>query len=361
MSNEQIKCPECGHEFSLSKAMSKDIERDLRSKLEKELTTKIRSEASQEANVLRADLASVEGKLQQAQNAEVALRRQQRELEEKTRSLQLEVERKLDQERATIREKALRDADEAHRTKDAEKDKRLADALAQAAELQRKIEQGSQQNQGEALEIQVEEFLRKAFVHDTISEVAKGVKGGDIVQDVTTKTGVYCGRILWELKNTKNFSETWIPKLKEDGRNAKADILILISTALPEGVVGHGDVNGIWVTSPQMAMPLAAVLRKALIMAAKERASHEGMRSKAETVYAYVTGNEFKGRIEAIIEAFKGMKEDLDSERRAFDKIWAKREKQIAQVLTHIAGMHGDLEAIGQDEIKQVSSLTLKP
>jgi len=392
MSGEMITCPKCEHEFPLTKALTKELENSISAKYEeklqeekdrleeaaeegrraadailektkKELEVKLKKEVKEANAVELKDLKeSLEAKtkaLDEANEKELQHRREVRELEDRAKNAELEADKKLEVEKAKILEAAQKEADQAHRLKDLEKDTKIAQMLAQIEDLKHKAEQGSQKMQGEVFETQLEENLRTLFSFDEITEVAPGVKGGDIVQIVKTRGGLEVGRILWELKRTKSFSESWISKLKADGRACKADICLLVSEALPEGVQAFGEIQGVWCSSIETCIPLVHALRSILLKVAGERSIQDGKQSKAELVYDYLTGSEFKGRIEAIVEAFRGMKDDLDSERRATEKMFAKREKQINQVIMNVAGMHGDLEGFAGNALPKIAILEL--
>lgn len=357
--SELIKCPECGNQFELSKAMSKDLEASLEKKWQgklQEAAARAKDEASQEIKQLEASL-------NESRKVELSLRKERVDLEARAKNLELEVQRKIDEERAGIMEKAAREANEAHRMKDLEKDKKISDALAQVEELKRKMEQGSQQAQGETLEAELEDMLRVEFPHDTIDPVSPGVKGGDILHTVVTKAGVECGRILWEIKRTKTWSEQWIAKVKSDSRNAKADVCFIATEALPKDFLekgkSFGEYDGVWVSSPKSCLPLIHALRQGLVRAAKEKFVQAGKKDKAILVYEYLTGTEFKGRLEALVECYAVMRSDLDAERRAMEKLWAKREKQIAVVTSSLSGMHGEIEAIAVGELPAIPALQL--
>lgn len=366
-----IKCPDCGAKIPLTKALSKDIEAGFKAKYkdqlaeaEESIRAKVKKEVEQQSSSelkdLKSDIEAKDKALAESKENEIQLRRERRDLEEREKNLRLEVERKIDSERRSIAEKASQAADEAHRLKDLEKDKKISDTLAQMEELKRRMEQGSQKIQGEVFEVELENTLKNCFPLDVIDPIAPGVKGGDILHTVRARSGREAGRILWELKRTRSFSEGWIPKLKADARTCKADICLLVSETLPDTINEFSEMDGVWVCSISACVSLAHVLRQTLILVMQEKSLQTGKKSKAELLYEYLTGTEFKGRIEAIIESFKGMKEDLDSEKRAMDKIWAKREKQIGQVLLNIAGMHGDMESLAGNTLPIIKTLELE-
>ena len=370
MTKETIKCPDCGAVIELSEAISHDIEIRLKQQYEdeigkakKSIEEKAKKEVQESLNLKISDLnEQLEEKtknLKEAQKQELELRKRQRELEEKEEKLELELSRKIDAERLKIIEKASKEFEETHRLKDAEKDKQLGDMKTQIDELKRKAEQGSQQMQGEVLELELEESLKDEFPFDDIEPVAKGVKGGDIIQTVKTQSGRICGKILWETKRTKNWSDSWIRKLKDDQREAKADLAILASESLPKGFHHFRQISGVWVTDIHSVVSLALALRVVLIQVAREREVQVGKKGKMEVAYNYLTGQEFRNRVEAIVESFTAMKEDLEAERRAMLKIWAKREKQIERVISNAAGMHGDLQEIAGTSLPTIKMLEL--
>ncbi|MBC8550491.1 MAG: DUF2130 domain-containing protein [Candidatus Brocadiales bacterium] len=370
MTKETIKCPDCGAVIELSEAISHDIELRLKQQYENEIgktkkaiEEKAKKEAQESLNFMISDLnEQLEEKtknLKEAQRHELELRKRQRELEEKEEKLELELSRKIDAERKKIIQKTSKEFEETHRLKDAEKDKQLEDMKKQIDELKRKSEQGSQQMQGEVLELELEESLKEEFPFDMIEPVAKGIKGGDIIQTVKTQSGRICGKILWETKRTKNWSDSWIQKLKDDQREAKADLAILASETLPKGFHHFRLISGVWVTDIHSAVSLALALRVVLIQVARERETQVGKKEKMEIAYNYLTGQEFRNRVEAIVESFTTMKTDLEAERRAMLKIWAKREKQIERVISNAAGMHGDLQEIAGASLPTIKILEL--
>ena len=351
--SELISCPECGFSFSLDQAMSKKLEAGL----EKELAKKLAFEKAKIEKAAEINLASIQEALDKAKANELQLRRQKTELEQKAKDIDLEVQRKLDEEKSVLESRVAERLAEAHRLKDSEKDRKLADALAQAEEMKRKIEQGSQQAQGETLEVELEQLLNSEFPLDSIEPVAKGVKGGDMVQTVKIRSGQECGSIIWEVKRTKAWSDAWIAKVKADARASKCDICLIATETLPKNIKSFGEIEGVWISSPENCIQLAHVLRQTLIQVAREKYLQSGKKDKAVLVYDYLIGQEFKGKVESILESYKNMKSDLEAERRASEKLFAKREKQISQVILAVAGFHGELEALTGPELPKVELL----
>jgi hypothetical protein len=293
--------------------------------------------AQREAEALRAKLAV-------AQQAQAEALRKERELEGRERELDITIEQRISAESAAIRRQAKQESDTDNSLRLLEKDELLRSMQAKIEELKQKAEQGSQQMQGEVQEEDLKMRLRAAFPRDTVEDVGKGVQGADLVQRVEGDVGI----ILLESKRTKNFSVGWLGKLREDGRAARSDVLVLASQALPDGIEGFGCQEGVWICAPRYVIPLVAVLRETLLSVARERRSAEGQETRAVVVYKYVVGSQFRRRIEAIVESFATMKADLDSERRAFAKVWAKRETQLERALLGAAGLVGDVQALSE-------------
>lgn len=374
MPDEFITCPECGAKIQLTQALTHDIEEKVRQQLNIEfdaksakervlLEEKARTKAEEAVSVQMRDLrAEVEEKssvIKEAQEQELAARKKQRELEEKIKATDLDVARRVDEERQQIERAATEKAVEAHRLKDREKDKKIADMTAQIDELKRKAEQGSEQIQGEIQELELEDILRQKFPFDEISPVSKGIKGADVLQIVHSTSGQTCGVILWESKRTKSWNNDWIGKIKDDQREAKADIAAIVSATLPKEISRFDLVSGVWVTDLACAVPLAAALREKLAAVFESRAALVGKSQKMEVLYEYLSGLEFKQRVQALAESFIAMKIDLDREKRAVERLWAKRQKQIDRLMTNTAGMYGDLQGIIGASLPELEILQL--
>ncbi|MFO0874218.1 MAG: DUF2130 domain-containing protein [Phycisphaerales bacterium] len=305
-------------------------------------------------------LKSLNAKLATAQKAEAELLRKQRELDDARREMDLTIEKRVTEGLGAVETRARQRADEDARLRMAEKDKVIGDMTRQVEEMKRKMEQGSQQLQGEVQELELEAFLRARFPRDTIEPVAKGEHGGDALHRVLGPLGQACGTILWESKRTKNWSDGWLVKLRDDQRAAKAEIAILVSQALPREVETFDQIDGVWVTSPRCAIPLALALRHSLTELAAARQAGEGQQTKMEMVYQYLTGPRFRQRIQAIVEKFGDMQEDLEKERRAMTRQWAKREEQIRSAIDATAGMYGDLQGIAGRTLQQIEGLDVR-
>jgi len=265
----------------------------------------------------------------------------------------------MDEEREKIRAETSKKIAEENRLKDMEKEKVINDLKTSLEDMKRKAEQGSMETQGEVLEQDFEAQLKGFFVHDDIQPVPKGIKGADLVQTVRTPMGGECGILLWETKNTKAWSNNWIPKLKDDMIETRASIAILVSVVLPAGIKRFGQVDGIWVSDPLCAIPLAAALREQLEAISRERTASTGKSEKMEALYQYLAGVEFKQKIEGIIEAFTSMQEQLNKERRAMEKHWKQREKEIERVVKNTVGLYGDMQGIIGGQIPAIPALEL--
>lgn len=320
----------------------------------------LQSDIDQKAKEL-AELQDVltqrNAKLAEAQQAQADLIRQKRELDDAKRELELTVEKRVQDGLLATRDQAKKEAEETLKFKVMEKEQTIASMQTQIEELKRRAEQGSQQLQGEVQELELEALLRTKFPRDTIEPVPKGEYGGDALQQVIGPLGQVCGTILWESKRTKNWSDGWLVKLRDDQRTAKADIAIIVSQILPKGMESFDLVDGIWVTNTKSVVSVAVALRHSLIELASARQALEGQQTKTEMVYQYLTGPRFRHRVEAIVEAFSSMQEDLDREKKAITKQWAKREEQIERVMQATAGMYGDLQGIAGKSIQEIEGL----
>lgn len=311
-----------------------------------------------------ADLQEVlkqrDEKLAEAQKAQAEIIRKQRELDDAKRELDLTVEKRIQEGLATVREQAHKEAEDQLKFKVLEKEQTITSMQKQIEELKRKADQGSQQLQGEVQELELEALLSTKFPRDIIEPVPKGEYGGDVLHRVIGPLGQSCGTILWESKRTKSWSDSWLVKLREDQRAAKAEVAVIVSQTLPKGVETFELIDGVWVTHPRAAIPVAVTLRHTLIEIASARQATEGQQTKMEMVYQYLTGPRFRQRVQAIVEAFSSMQEDLDKEKKAITKQWAKREEQIERVMQATVGMYGDLQGIAGKTLQEIEGLELE-
>lgn len=384
-----IICPGCQKEISIDDALKSQISEGERRKAKEEFQTLFEAEKKRiwaialdkaaektkgesakakeelegerrKAKVLEQELELQKKKRQEAEEAELKYRKEKLQLEADRKSFELEKQRQLDAERSKIREDAVKTVQDEQRLKNAETAKKLADALKTNEELRRKLEQGSQQMQGEVLELELEETLRQEFPVDEIAPVPKGINGADIIQIIHDRHGQTIGSIAWEMKRTKAWSESWVQKLKDDQRKVKAEIAILVSQIMPSGIIFFGFYEGVYVSTPEACVNLARILRVSMTKIAAAKSLEEGKSEKKEVIYNYLCGPEFRSRVEAIVEATVAAKESLDKEKRAFIKLWAEREKQIDRIETNMVGMYGDMQGIAGRALPQIKSLELE-
>ena len=358
-----------------------DARRDLNEQVTDQVASQLRTErarvVAEEAKKAKAALANEmeakahelaelqevlkmrDAKLLEAQKVQAELIRKQRELDDEKRELDLTIEKRVQGGLNEVRTTARREAEEGMKLKVAEKDLTIVSMQQKIEALKQQAEQGSQQLQGEVLELELENLLRAKFPFDLIEPVAKGEFGGDALHRVNSQGGVACGSILWESKRTRNWSDGWLAKLREDQRRAKAEVCVLVSQVLPKGVETFDLIDGVWITSPRAAIPVAMMLRQGLLQISQTRALSEGMQTKTEMVYQYLTGPRFRQRVEAIVEAFSSMQDDLDKERKVIMKQWAKRQEQIERVMGATVGMYGDRQGIAGKSLQEIEGLEL--
>lgn len=299
-----------------------------------------------------------EAKLAEAQQAQADVIRKERELDDAKRELDLVVEKRIQEGLTATREQARKEAEAQLQLKVSEKEQTIASMQKQIEELKRRAEQGSEQLKGDVQEVELESLLATRFPMDTIDRVPKGEFGGDVLHRVVGPLGRSCGIILWESKRTKNWSDTWLPKLREDQRTAKADLAVLVSQAMPKGVESFELIDQVWVVHPRVLIPVAAILRQSLIDIQLTRQATEGQQTKTQMIYEYLTGPRFRQRVEAIVEAFSSMQEDLDREKKAITRQWAKRDEQINRVMQATVGMYGDLQGIAGKTLQEIEGLS---
>lgn len=311
-----------------------------------------------------ADLQSVlkarEAKLAEAQKEQAELIKKSRELDDAKRELELTVEKRVQEGLDVTRQKAKKEAEDEQKLKVMEKEQTIAAMQKQIEDLKRRAEQGSQQLQGEVQELELENLLSRKFPFDIIEPVPKGEFGGDVLHRIMTSDNQLCGTILWEFKRTKNWSDSWLVKLRNDQRVAKAEISVIVSHALPKDLETFDMVDGVWITHPRTVLPVAMILRQSMLDIAIARKANDGQHTKMEMIYQYLTGSRFRLRVEAIVEAFSTMQEDLNKERKVIMKQWSKREQQIESVMGSTIGMYGDLQGIAGKSLPEIEGLELK-
>ena len=374
MSELKIQCPKCSNEIELTEQLAGPMLADLRASFNDQLAKQeaqaakmlaaaqadakemAKEETAAEYSALLDRIRTQDDKLREAQTAQAAALKREQEIKDKEAEIELTLQKMLAEERPAMAEKLAREADEVAALKLAEQAQVMEGMRNQIAALKQKSEQGSMQTQGEAAEMVLEVTLAAAFPIDAFVPVAKGVSGADVRQDVTGSNGI-AGSILWESKRTKNWTAGWLAKLRDDQRASGCEVGVITSQALPEGVDSFGMVDGIWVCAPRYAVPLASSLRQGLIDVSSARGRAMGQETKMEMIYDYLTGKQFKQRVDAIVERFEDMQDNLRKERVFIEKQWALRAKQIDLVIASTVGMHGDLQGIAGRSMPEIESV----
>jgi len=322
-------------------------------KIENTAKEKAETKVQIDLDDLRKQILEKDGKIKEGYKKELEFRQKTRELEDREKQMDLEILKRVDEERNKIKDDAIKNFQDQFRLQLAEKESKISSLSSTVDELQRKIAQGSQQLQGEVLEIELEELLHDVFPSDVIEPVAKGVKGADVLQKVY-HFGTYCGSIIWETKRTKIWHKDWIIKLKSDQSDAKANVAVLYSTIFPKEMENFGFVDDVWITDYSSITGLATSLRINLIELTRERVISTGKNEKMELLYTYVNSPEFRQKVQGVADAITSMHDDLIKEKRAMEKIWAKREKQIQGVFINTARMVGDMEGIMGKSLEEI-------
>ncbi|NOY28669.1 MAG: DUF2130 domain-containing protein [Planctomycetes bacterium] len=401
-----INCPHCKNEFPLDQVMSAQLDETIRSELEAEFSEKTRrlvderNQLAQQKKQLAAGQEQLDQQVQDAvakqrgaieskaqavaqqavaveikdrdqrlaeaserlmafEQQELGLRKKARQLEQQAEQQELEIGRRMDVERKKVRDQVLAQAQEENQFKQAEKDLKIQSMIKQIDELKQKAEQGSQQIQGEVQEIELEKLLPELFPGDVIEPVAKGVRGADVLQHVFDHNGRDCGAILWESKRTKNWSDKWLSKVRDDQEEAKANCACIISAALPESIRHFGEIGDVWVANFSCVRSVAVAIRRVLIETAQARLASEGQQGKMEIVYSYLFGPEFRNRVRGLVEPYVEMQTDLESEKRAFQRHWNKRQKQLDRALASTTGLYGDLQGILGSGLQEIEGMDL--
>jgi hypothetical protein len=344
-----ITCPHCGKPFEINEA----FEKDLRKHIEEDVNEKAKEKFDVESKVREQEL--IENRKQVAE-----LIKQLREEKVARENVEITMQKKLLEEQEKIRIKAKEEDSEKHRLEIKELLTQRESMQKTIEELQRKGSVGSQQLQGEVQELDLEQTLHATFPQDIIEPIGKGVLGADIRQIVKSPMGMDCGTILWESKRTKAWSDGWISKLKEDLIHDKAHIPAIISDTLPdEAKTGMGFKDGVWIASHKLAIPLAALLRKSLLDAAKQKKIAGAQSTKAEELYGFVTSHDFQHQMEAMIETYQDMQKEIQKERISFERSWKLREMQVNRLLTGVAGLYGSMQGIAGAALAPIKSLEL--
>ena len=385
MSSYTVTCPKCQHNFEPTDAIREEVEKELRGKmtdwqkkkeeetnallaaqkltLENELTEKLKKEVGaqydQKIKWLEQNETAMSKQVKEFQEKELAFLKQVQEIQAKEAALELELQRKLVQERELLKAQIQKEElergslkEQEHLLKVKELEKQLEDQRKLAEEMKRKAEQGSMQMQGEVQELLLEELLKNSFPFDAIVEVGKGVRGADCIQVVRNNVGQEAGKIIYESKRTTAFAQEWIEKLKADMRSQGADIAILVTQAFPKDMERFGEKEGVYICSYQEVKSVALLLRNALLKLFEAKKSQLNKGDKMSFLYDYLTSNEFNEQWKAIGEGFRQMRHSIQKERDAMEKLWKAREKQLEKVLLNAMHIKGSIEGIaGADAI----------
>jgi hypothetical protein len=384
MSNKStIKCPNCKTEFDASDAFRAELEKELNAKakdwqakkedeyrkekeqalkdqkqmLEESLRKNISSDYETRLRALTEANNAGEEKLKIARQKELDFLKKEQSLKEKEAELEISLQKKLNEESALIAERIQKLEAEKSQMRMREFEKQIEDQKKLITEMQRKADQGSMQTQGEVAELVLEELLRTSFPFDLIEEVAKGVKGADCIQHVRNNLGQPCGKIIYESKRTKAFTHEWIDKLKADMRATQADIAVIVTEVLPKDMDHFGMKEGVWICKFNDIKPLAFLLRDGLVRIHTALASQDNKGDKMQLLYNYLTGNEFKQQIEAIVEGFVSLKDGITREKIQMEKIWKEREKQLEKVLLNTTHFYGSVKGIAGNSIADIKLL----
>ena len=371
----EIKCPNCGHQFELNESLKSEVEKELRGKMmdwqkkkeeefEKQKLSLVTDTLKKANEETAAKLRSLEEEatlktkqVQDLQKKELDLLRDKNALEEKQKNLEVEIEKRFLEKRKEIEDGAIKREQEIFDLKTKEYKLQMEQQQKLIEELKRKSEQGSMQLQGESQELLLEEILNEHFPFDVIEEVGKGVEGADCIQLIRNSSGMVCGKIIYESKRTKAWSNGWIDKLKADKRNSGSDVAILVSQVFPKDMDKFGEKDGVWVCNFNEVSSVAYLLRSGIIKIFDAQKAQEGKGDKMQMLYNYLTGNEFRGQMEAIVEGFMSMKHSISKERVQMEKLWKEREKQLEKVLLSTSGMYGSVKGIAGASVGDIPLL----
>lgn len=333
--------------------------RDERRAIEERLKSKLADEQAEQFKALQRELDDKSAQIKELNRAKADIERLKREKDELREAVELDLQRRMNEQLHTERERIKKLEEEKNELKLRELQKQLDDQKKLTEEMKRKQEQGSMQLQGEVQELAIEEWLAMQFPLDSIEEVKKGARGGDCIQVVNTHNRVNCGKIYYESKRTKDFQPSWIEKFKADMREKGADVGVLVTDAMPSGFERMGIKDGVWICTYEEFKGLCTVLRETVIQIGLAVASQENKGDKMHMLYDFLTSNAFRMQVEAIVEGFSCMKNDLEKEKRAMQRIWREREKQIDKVITNTIDMYGSIRGIAGNAIQPVKALEL--
>lgn len=370
--NDTINCPHCGKSIPLTQALSHQVQEkyqkfykirleEEKQKMSVQLKDEAVKKAKEEVGLQLKDKANELEELRKQnkifQDQLLELNRTLRHLRTSMEEQKLDLEKRLANEQNRIRQDEQKKFEDQYKLKFLEIEKQNEDLKKSLEEARRKAEQGSQQSQGEVMEEELKKILSIEFPYDEVVDVPKGIRGADLIQKVKNNLGKECGTILWESKRTKVWTDNWITKLKEDQREIKAELAIIVTQILPQEINGFGIKDGIWIVDYKTVNGAAIALRNNLIELFSLRSANKGKEEKKEILWNYLTSVEFKQRVEAIYESYNNLHDELQKEKDWFTKKWAREEKSISRVKDNLLGMHGDLEGIVGKTLPELEQL----
>lgn len=402
----KINCPECHHEFNVEHALSNELEKNIRQKINTEVAQRnklievkeqnielelkkiqneknslneivnqkveaeklkfrnsveleVKKENEESLKVLMDKLSNQADEIAKIRKEKISFEEQVQSLKKKEEQMELEIKEKVFAETKRIASETKKEEEEKYLLSIKEKDELVNTLKNQIADLKRKAEQGSMQSQGEILELEVERLLESSYPLDSIEEIKKGANGADCVQNVTSNFGHVAGRIAFETKRTKSFSNSWIEKLKVDMRTHKADIGVIVTETMPNDMPKFGIKDGIWICKFSEVEGLSRVLRHSILKVAEVKEANEDRGEKMQVLYSYLISEEFKQQMEAIVRGFVNMKGALESEKRSMKRIWKQREKELELIIDGATEMHGSIRAIAGNSIAPIKELEL--
>ena len=333
--------------------------REEKGELQVKLKAQIQAEKADELKLLQSELAEKSEQIKELNRSKAEIERLKREKEELKDAIQVEAEKTLTKKLNSAKDEIRKQEQERNELAIKELQKQLDDQKKLTEAMKRKQEQGSMQMQGEVQELAIEEWLTEKFPFDTIDEIKKGVRGADCLQTVHTRSKQNCGSIYYESKRTKDFQASWIEKFKNDMREKGADIGVIVTEAMPVNMERMGLKDGVWICTYEEFKSLCYVLRETIIRISNTLSSQENKGDKMSLLYDFLTSNTFRMQVEAIVEGFSQMKEDLESEKRSLQRIWKQREKQIEKVIINTIDMYGSIKGIAGNAIQTVQALEL--
>jgi hypothetical protein len=354
--DKQAQIEELSKQLADSGEAAKRLEQRIEAEKKKAAAFAVKT-LKQETEELQQSIDRQTEQIDDFRSKEVQLRKEKSELEESRKGLELEVVRKLDYEKKAIQASL----EEGFKLREAEFNKKLADAAKANDEMKRKLEQGSQQLQGEVLELELELLLSTEYPLDSVDAVKTGARGADVIQTVKMRSGTECGKLVWETKRTEHWSNNWVSKLKTDMQTVNGNIGVIVTSVFPADETGSMLIrDGVWLVKPSLVKSLADALRNQLIEVQRQKVVNAGREQHIEAVYDYICSPQFLQRLKAVVEHQKVMKDELDKERNAITRIWNKREKQIDGITNQMISMAGDLQGLADDGmplLDQISAL----